>query len=297
MLRPIGGAEEKTSDCPALPNRRRTSFASATAGIDLRQRATSTEVNDSTAATFVMQLRDRTVADYAIVNLGAGDQWLTSRLYIMAVVFARMKGLGAFVFLGRSENGRRYLGWADPNRVRWALGRKYPWLESAYAAAYASVLTTQPVAVTSATGRVGYVYNPDDPQPSIDLLRAFLEGIQWPQQPGAALPGLLPVAPPAPGASDWVEINAQTETWEHASWVTAALLEEILGDDLHFSQVRWEMLQERRQPDQVRLVLAEHGQYVAVTENELRFRYLVDRTRLLEQVADAIQGERSGAAT
>jgi hypothetical protein len=73
-------------------------FSSATAGVDLRQRASAMQVTDSTARTFLNQLRDPTTADYAIVNLGTGDQWLTSRLYIMAVVLPRMKGLKAFVF-------------------------------------------------------------------------------------------------------------------------------------------------------------------------------------------------------
>jgi hypothetical protein len=155
-------------------------------------------VNDSTVGTFLSQLTDPTSADYAIVNLGSGDQWLTSRLYIMAVVFARMKGLKAFVFLGQSSASRRYFGWADPNRIRWALARRYPWLEAAYSAAYADVTATPnaTTVVTSAIGRLGYRYNSADPASSIELLKKFLQEIQWPPEPGAP-----PLALPPPSAA------------------------------------------------------------------------------------------------
>ena len=59
--------------------------------LDLRQKATAIQVNDSTAMTFSAQLMEGGTADYAEVNLGAGQEWLTSRLFIMSIVFARMK--------------------------------------------------------------------------------------------------------------------------------------------------------------------------------------------------------------
>jgi hypothetical protein len=274
------------------------SFASATADIDLRQRASAMQVSDSTAGTFLSQLRDPTSADYAIVNLGAGDQWLTSRLYIMTVVFARMKGLTAFVFLGQSSPSRRYLGWADPNTIRWALARKYPWLEAAYAAAYSDVVAgpNSTSVVASSTGRLGYQFNPGDPEPSIKLLKAFLQRIQWPPEPGA--PPLVPPPLPAPPSLDapgWVLINETSQTREHATWLTSTLIEDILSEELSFSHVGYEDLQGKSRGEQVRLVLAQTGRYVAVTREDLRFEYLIDRSLLLEQVAQGViaEGDKS----
>lgn len=269
-------------------------YASASAGIDLRQRASAMQINDSTAGTFINQLRDPIAADYAIVDLGGGDQWLTSRLYIMAVVFARMKGVRAFVFLGQSGLGRRYLGWADPNRIRWALARRYPWLEAAYAAAYAEVLGTPNAntVVTSPIGRLGYPYNSADPGPSVELLRTFLRHIQWPQEAGApALVLPLLAKSPLPDAPDWVLINESTQTQEHAMWLTATLLEEILGEELNFSHVRLDALQGESRSKQIRHVLARTGRYVAVVQEELRFEYLIDRSLLLEHLAQSLSNE------
>src|SRR6266581_3381035 len=57
--------------------------------LDLRHKATSIQVTDSTAGTFLSQLAEEGTADYALVNLGNGQEWLTSRLFIMSIVYAR----------------------------------------------------------------------------------------------------------------------------------------------------------------------------------------------------------------
>src|SRR5262245_7082883 len=105
--------------------------------LDLRNKAAAMQISDSTARLFLSQLTDEGSADYAEVNLGAGKEWLTSRLYIMAIIFARMKGIRSFVFV-ETEGGvrKRYVGWAEPTAIRWALARRYPWFERAYADAY-----------------------------------------------------------------------------------------------------------------------------------------------------------------
>src|SRR5262249_25120105 len=72
--------------------------------LDLRHSAMSIQINDSTVATFLNQLTDNGSADYAEVNLGTGKEWLTSRLFIIAIVFARMKRIKCFVFFETSGN-------------------------------------------------------------------------------------------------------------------------------------------------------------------------------------------------
>src|SRR5262249_16950846 len=150
--------------------------------LDLRHKAKAIEVTDSTAMTFLAQLRERGDVDYAEVNLGDGNEWLTSRLFIMAIVFARMRGLRAFVFLETSGNIRnRFVCWTQPEKVRWALARRFPWLEQAYAEAYSAILQggippgPVPVFVVTNKGRLGYQFSKDDPQPSIQLLQEYLK--------------------------------------------------------------------------------------------------------------------------
>jgi hypothetical protein len=79
----------------------------------------------------------RATGEYAVIDLGNGNQWISSRLFIFAVLLKRMTGLRQFVFIG-TQNGvtGRFLGMASPDDVRWALARRYPWLECAYAYAY-----------------------------------------------------------------------------------------------------------------------------------------------------------------
>lgn len=59
---------------------------------DVRQPTAAAEF-DSRAMALFEQFEDETAYDYAVVDLGVGNQWLTSRLFIFAVVLERMRGL------------------------------------------------------------------------------------------------------------------------------------------------------------------------------------------------------------
>ena len=108
--------------------------------VDLRKAGQAQDVNDSTLATFMEQLRDATPMDYAVVDLGDGEQWLSTRLYILSIVLGRMRGLRAFVFVETAGDvRRRYIGVASSQDVRWALAQRYEWLERDYAQAYSQV--------------------------------------------------------------------------------------------------------------------------------------------------------------
>ncbi len=244
--------------------------------LDLRHRATVVQVQDSTARTFLTQLTDVGMGDYAEINLGTGREWLTSRLFIMAIVFARMKGIECFVFVETSGDGRkRFIGWADPATVRWALAKQYPRLEQAYADAYAAITSQRNAVVVSPTGRLGYTYAPADPGAAIDLLQEFLQRVQ---QPGP---------PPAPDAERWVIIDTATNTHEHANWITADAIEQGLGRDLQADVIRSSELRSKNSAEQVRLILSMPNRFVPVVGDDQRFEYLVRRDVLVEQVAKA----------
>ncbi len=244
--------------------------------LDLRHRATAVQVQDSTARTFLVQLADEGTGDYAEINLGTGSEWLTSRLFIMAVVFARMKGIECFVFVETSGDVRkRFVGWADPATVRWALAKRYSWLEQAYADAYAAITSERNVVVVSPTGRLGYPYAPGDPGAAIDLLQEFLQRVQ---QPGF---------PPPANAEEWVMIDTATNTHEHANWITADAIEQGLGRDLQAEVIRSSELRSKNSAEQVRLILSMPTRFVPVVGDDQRFEYLVRRDVLVEQVAKA----------
>jgi hypothetical protein len=100
--------------------------------IDLRQ-LSHQNLFDSPTVPLFEELLKPVQADYAIVSLAAGNEWLTSRLFIFAVVLGVVRGLRAFVFLETAgEIRRRFIGVATSENVRSRFGRCYLWLEEAY---------------------------------------------------------------------------------------------------------------------------------------------------------------------
>lgn len=250
-------------------------WSGASAALDLRSKATAMEINDSTHRMFVEQLRVPSGADFAEVNLGEGKEWLTSRLYIMAILFARMKGVRAFVFLETAQGvRRRYVGWATVEAVRWTLARRYPWLETAYADSYSQITGIEQGVVVSGQGRLGFSHAPDDVSPAISLLRGYLTRVQ--QSPYPPLPG---------EEEEWVSIAPDPVTYEHARWVSSEHLEELLGDLLNTSVIRQSQLHSLEGLDQLRLVTAATGEFIALTTDDGRFQELLERCEILEQGA------------
>jgi hypothetical protein len=89
---------------------------------------------------FVAELQTDRGRDYVVLDLGseASPRWLTSRVYLLAFLITLIDRPMCIVFVETVGSvRRRFLGTALPDRVRWALSRRYAWLESASAAAYA----------------------------------------------------------------------------------------------------------------------------------------------------------------
>ena len=88
--------------------------------------------------------------DYIVIDLGseASPRWLTSRLYLLALLITLINKPLCLVFVETASGVRkRFVGLSSPDRVRWALARSYPWLESAAAAACAILAGLQCAAV------------------------------------------------------------------------------------------------------------------------------------------------------
>src|SRR3974377_44713 len=74
--------------------------------------------------------------EFVAINLGMGQSWLSSRLFIFAMMLQKMKSLRCIVFLGAGpDTETQFLGATTPEKVRWGLARIQPWLENAYAQA------------------------------------------------------------------------------------------------------------------------------------------------------------------
>lgn len=243
--------------------------------LDLRNKAAAIMVNDSYAGNFSSQLKTGGSADYVIVNLGQGKEWFASRLYILALIFEKMKGIKGVVFLETTTDTRKkFVGWAEPQKVRWAFAQRFPWFETAYADAYSKIILN--ANVVSSQGKLGLRDDQNNPLPSIDLLQKFIEKTQAP-----------PGSPPLPNEEkEWITLSSDDpiKTQEHTQWLNAVKLEDVLGEALILESIKSENKDSSNIEKQIKKCLILSHEFIAVVKDDYRFEYLVKREKLLEQI-------------
>ncbi len=246
--------------------------------LDLRQKAEAANVNDSTAGNFNAILETSGEVDYVIINLGRGKEWLASRLYIMSIIFENRKGIKGIVFLESTiDTRKKYIGWAEPQKVRWALANHFPWFEKAYSDAY-SLILDQGAKIVNHQGRLGYSYDPNSSRSSITLLENFLKKIQSP-----------PENPPIPEEEmEWVNLPSDplnpSYTQEHTSWLNAESLENSLDKVLITENINPSKQSPEEIEKQVKKALISSQKFIAVVNEEKQFSYMVKREKLLKQL-------------
>jgi hypothetical protein len=232
----------------------------------------------SSSRSFLSRMfKERDILDYAIIDLGTGQRWLTSRLYIFALMLERMRGLQCLVFLEtKNDIEQRFLGLASPAKVRWALAYCYPWLETAFAKAYSYM-----DGVVSATGAL-------DPQTANFIVQNFLKDHRIQQI-------LATGTFPSPDNDEWEalgmmkweedeEMEDRKQFWEHAKWLDATHLEQDLGNVLQQDESIW--LKENPyilSIEQAHSILHRNTPFIAFVDEEKRFRSLIDRQDLIER--------------
>jgi hypothetical protein len=169
-------------------------------------------VNNDGKSTLLHLLHEPGFRDYVVIDLGSGDEWITSRLFIFAVMLQRIKRVRCVVF--REGADRRFLGIARPDHVRWALAKEQPWLEQAYSNVlsegmrYATVLNNEGAIPT---------------QHAESIVRNFVNGL--------AMRHPEPESPP-PGKR-WAEFDTHgIKRFEKATWLGGEDIRLMLGEDL-----------------------------------------------------------------
>jgi hypothetical protein len=150
---------------------------------EIRQLDAAALQSKSSAITGLLnELRSGKQHDYIVIDLGSksSPRWLTPRLYLLVFLIAPIHRPNCLVFVETVGSVRKhFIGTASPDRVRWALARRYSWLESASTAAYSSLGELQ---FNPATG---YLVDWQIPQ----FMQGFLANIRLP------LPALAPLPP------------------------------------------------------------------------------------------------------
>ena len=266
---------------------------------DIRTATSPAAIKDSSRM-LLEQVQSGTPADYALVSIGLGEEWLTSRLYIAAVMMERMRGVKAFVFVERtSTTERRFIAVAPVRQLRWALSRRYPWLEAAWVRGLVSLYPAG-LPVNAQALPLGAQWPPDPrtlamPQPLVvsdtggfeawparQLVGGFIESLQRVSAP--------PVPPQSPRDGEWVMLKGGKQ--ERAAWVTRELLGSLLPQSAFDAWANG--MRDAPRARRTRAVLRTAAPFVALLEGDREFSRLVNRQALLEEIAASLGEEPEG---
>ena len=246
-------------------------------GYETLRNLTPSTAFDSGTTTLFEQISDVSASDYAIIDLGVKEKWLTSRLYIFALMLGRMRNLKCLVFLEtRGEVRRVFLGSATPDQIRWTLAQKYPWLEAAFVHAYSGAI---PNPANMATANDPFIFSDHGAliaYKANDLVQHYVDAIQQNVEP----PPPLPNEP-----EEWIPLydTFNNPYWERTAWLDGDLRANFLVPVLQTASVvdSVDIPAETR----VRSILRRSAAFVALVDQNGVFQALVDRQELLDQVA------------
>jgi hypothetical protein len=260
--------------------------SSWSAGAADGRQLTSAQVFDSFSQALFQELLNPAPADYAVVNLGEGQKWLTSRLFIFALVLGAARGLRAFVFLEKTASGRRrFIATATPVDIRSALAMKYPWLEEAAVRAEAAQYVLAPGSAdvqgqTTFSGQLPVLFGADQ-QRVRSFVNQFIQNIQ------------RKTVPPENEKLSYLAMTGSPQTWERTRWIDGELLERDLAGFLNFACC--EDSPDKPESDLVEAITRREGQFVALVDSDRRFRRLVDRYGLLGRISKGRTSKQGGA--
>jgi hypothetical protein len=227
----------------------------------LRQAA----IAESGAAPIAAGVSQSGAADYVLIALGADadQEWLTSRLYLVAAILERSRAVRCIVFTG--EKGV-FLGAATPRDIRAELGAKFPEYEKSLLAAYAAASWVDIGEFRG--GNLG-------PAVVNRVTNAFLS-------PGG--PIVQFGNSPSPGTG-WVFLTRTSapSTWEFAEWVTAGGLASMLRGRMAGGSVCASpaIVSE----EVTRAIVRESGTFVGLVNREGVFQTLCDRSVIVDKIA------------
>jgi|GEM_PF-2410981 len=274
---------------------------------DIRNPTTLAQISDSTL-NMLEQAQSKVPADFAEINLGLGEEWLTSRLFIASVILERMRGVQVFVFLEKTPaTRRRFVAVAPLAQVRWALAHEAPWLEAAWTRAYLGEVfpgTPPKDAPKDANGvpippPIGAEWLLDPrklpmrPSPiesrsgALDRYKArqvvsrFFELLQEREVPPATQAPTQPCMQPS--------VTLGPAARERASPVTRELLETLLPPEAFdlWADAGRDAPRVRR----IRSVLRRAAPFVALVQGDREYVRLVNRAMLLEEIAASLGEE------
>lgn len=217
----------------------------------------------TTIQTLFKQIRNDTTWHYLIVDIGKGERWLVSRLFLFIVILQYMGGLRCVAFVeSKDETIRRLLGIAHPDRVRIVLAQKYPWFNQALVEAW-SAKVFPILAAPLPKDKAEHIVNAFMQNPQIQLSDA-----------------------PKDSKDEWEQLRPNTNLWEHTKWLDL----QRVNDDLRDIFYDRDACQYTDSPDtpvseRNKAVLRRQVPFVALVNEKGELKGLVDRYERLDKLA------------
>jgi hypothetical protein len=252
-------------------------------------------------------VREGEVGDYTVIDLGRGNRWLTSRLFLFAVVLPELLGVQRLVFVESTERVvHRFVGMGDPRAVSTALGDRYEWLPRALLCARANFTDGRLFSefdkycqLKTETQTGINLYGPEWQQIVYDILPIMLATDLSSQSRTSRFTADMMVSRflghplirderlDTTDPSDWIRITSRTgpDYLEHAKWIESGVhLLEILGTEA-VSQNRIVKSLGIAEDELSRQVLTMEEDFVTIVDSNDVFGRLVSRRELADVVA------------
>lgn len=214
------------------------------------------------------RIKNVTLWDYLIVDIKDGKFWLISRVFIFTVFLQAMRGMKCIVFVETNgDHDLKLIGLASPDAVRRALSEKYDWFEKALSNAMLD-------------NRTAFLSPSLDPGIAGKIIKSFLEDKEMHKD-----------SPPLSGEG-WTQLRTQP-SWEHTEWLTRDKFNEDLRKKVLYE---WDSSHYKDTPDiqtdkRTRELICRKAPFIALVNSKEEFQRLLDRQKLLEQIAPFLQNE------
>jgi hypothetical protein len=240
---------------------------------------TPPQVFNDNSRPFFQDLLNTGPGDYVVMDLGKGQEWLTSRLFLFSLILGMVRNLRTLVFVESSSGvRRRFLATAPPEDVRRCLALRYPWLEEAWLRASAAQYARE-VPGAGGSAEAGNRH-PLFAGAEVEMVRSFAQDfIESIQRSGA---------PPEGEQERYLKSPTSPHVWEKTHWMDGERLERDLAGCLRYD---WcENSPDRPVKAVVASVTRRKAPFVALVDSDRRFVGLVDRYALLDATKRLMPG-------
>lgn len=201
----------------------------------------------------IAHIADIQAYDYIVIDIGNNDKWLTSRLFILSVVFPRICKLKQIVFVQSDPHcatKQKFIGLMEAELVPRALAYRFNEYERLI-----NELLSQRTKNLDIQGK----FNKDD---ALNIISAFISSVQ--------IDTLRPLIILDSGAS------------EHAEWLSNDRLNELVGCNLVTKAINSSWSNKKK----LRRTIQLDYDFLAVVDEEGYFEYVVNRRKIILKLMD-----------